>query len=106
MPSFARVVGALDRFGGERTHERAQARPPELGVSRPEDHTAGELREDQRRVDESVGVPGNDDAAAFCGDVLQSADVHLAEEDPHQGVDRASQRRVHRHRLDATAESE
>ena len=59
------ILAAVERHAAEYAQKCAQEGYPEEAVTNAEDDRPRKRAEDDQTVDESVGVPGDDDAAAL-----------------------------------------
>ena len=91
----AGIDGAVDRHGTDRAHQRSEQRPCEQAVARAERERPRAARRDQQRVDEPIGVPGDDEPTALGGDVLEPRDRDALKEQAHEHAQQADDVLVH-----------
>ena len=81
---FTSIDGPVNRDGIEGSKETTQNRELKQAVPGTEYDGSRELSDNQTRIDQAVGMPGDQYAASFFGDVFQSGDLDPPKEAPHQ----------------------
>lgn len=88
---FFRVLGPVERYGTEGADYAAQQSGFEETLPSTEDDSPGGIAEDQQRVDQAVGVPGDEYSAAVLGNVFSTDHLDASKEGAGQQPEKAGE---------------
>ncbi len=74
------VLAPIDRYGPQLPHDPAENRPPKKTMPCSKDDPSRKVGQDECAIDNGIGVPGNNAAAAGGGYVLEPGRLDPAKE--------------------------